>query len=271
MLILIPVSSFEFQKPLNVFGFIKSLRYFGPYYDHELLVVSRPSDKQFGRNVFDLIKDLFPNKANFYLFKQGDGSTGWPEGPNSYWKYTIEYLKEIDNKQPWFWMEMDCIPLKPDWVNILEDAYNKCGKPCFGTIQNTTTVTKEGYKINIAEHLQGTAVYPPNFHELCTIWEYVDQLPTAFDVVTQWEVIPKTADTKLIQQGFRTLNYKFLHDPFRIQGEDNGDMKGIVSYNDPIDPCAIIHHGCKDTSLSDIVISPEYNYWLKEVCKKDAK
>jgi hypothetical protein len=262
MLIIVPVSSYEFQKPLSVLGFIKSLRHFGFYPNHDLLVVSRPSDKHFARSVFDLIKDQFPNKANLHLFKQGDGTSGWPQGPNCYWKYTIEYLKEIDNKQPWFWMELDCIALKPKWADILEEAYHKCGKPCFGTIQNTTNTTEDGYVVNIAKHLQGTAVYPPKFHEICSIWEYVDGLSTAFDVVTQWEVIPNTADTKLIQQGFRTLNYKIHKDPYRIQGEDNGDLGGAVKYDDPLHPEAVVHHGCKDTSLADIVASPEYDSWL---------
>ncbi len=269
MLIIVPVSSYEFQKPLNVLGFIKTLRHFGLCKNHELLVVTRPSDKDFAISVYDLIKDLFPKSSNLHLFSS-DGVIGWPEGPNFYWKETIQHLKNINNDKPWFWMEMDCIPLKPKWADILEKDYIKCGKLCFGTIQDTTTVTKDGYRINIAQHLQGTAIYPPKFHEICTIWEYVDQLPTAFDVVTQWEVIPNTADTKLIQQGFRTINYKFHYDPLRIQGEDNGDLNGVVTYNEPLETDAVIHHGCKDASLADIVTSPEYNYWLKEVCK-DAK
>ena len=268
MLIILPISQNDFNNPLNVFSFIKTLRGFRCYDKHELLVVGRPSAIEYINAVYSLVEDLFPKKK-IHIFEE-NGSYGWPEGPNFYWKQTIEYLKSKDNKLQWFWMELDCIPLKPNWADVLEEEYYKQGKFCLGTVQDTNTITKDMYRITIAKHLQGTAVYPPRVDEICSIWQYVDQLPTAFDVVTQWEIMPHTADTKLIQQGFRTWKYKIHHNPFKIQGEDNGDLGGAVSYNKPLDPEAVIHHGCKDTSLADIVTSPEYNYWLKEVCNGKA-
>jgi hypothetical protein len=262
MLLVVPVSKFEFEKPLNILGFIKSLRHFGPYLNHELLVVSRPSESAFANSVFDLIKDLFPSQfVKIHLFEE-DGESGWPAGPNFYWKQTIEFLKETNNKSPWFWMELDVIPLKYKWLDSLEEEYYKCGKPFLGTIQDTNTVTKDNQKINIAKHLQGTAIYPPKIEEFCSIWEYVDKIDIAFDVICQWEIVPLTHDSKLIQQGFRTFNYKIEQNPFCIRGEDNGDFNGVVKYNDPIRSEAVVHHGCKDISLSNIVTSAQYEYLL---------
>jgi hypothetical protein len=266
MLIVLPISQNDFNKPLNVFSFIKALRKFGPYYKHELLIVTRPSATNYANAVSSLVDDLFSSKR-FHIFDE-DGPSGWPEGPNFYWKNTIEYLISEENKSPWFWMELDCLPLKIKWADVLEEEYYKQGKPCLGTIQDTTTITKDMFRINIAKHLQGTAIYPPRIDKICSIWKYVDQLPTAFDVITQWEIVPNTADTKLIQQGFRTINYKIHNNPFKIQGEDNGDLNGACSYNQPLDPNAVIHHGCKDTSLADIVNSPEYDSLLKDVFNK---
>ena len=60
---------------------------------------------------------------------------------------------------------------------------------------------------------------------------------------------------------------KILNNPFRIQGEDNGDMNGVISFNDPLDPQTLLHHGCKDPSLSNIVTSKEYAN-LKNINKK---
>lgn len=264
VIIVIPVSNNDFSNPLNVFSFIKCLKKFSCYENHELLVVGRPSDFEYVNSVYKLIEDLFPVKR-LYIFNE-NGPSGWPEGPNFYWKKTIEFFKNKENTLPWFWMEMDCIPLKEKWADILEEEYYNKEKLCLGTVQNTYTITKDMYRIIIAEHLQGTAIYPSRVDKICTIWQYVDQLSTAFDVITQWEIMPNTADTKLIQQGFRTCKYKIQHNPFIIRGEDNGDLEGAVSYNNPLDPRAVIHHGCKDTSLADIVTSPIYNYWLKEVC-----
>jgi len=225
-------------------------------------MVGNPSDVSYINAVYGLIEDLFPKKK-IHIFNE-DGPRGWPEGPNFYWKQTIEYLKWEENKLPWFWMELDCVPLKPNWANILEQEYIKNNKPCMGTVQDTTTITKDMYRIVIGKHLQGTAIYPPRVDEICSIWQYVDQLPTAFDVITQWEIMPNTADTKLIQQGFRTHKYKLHFNPFKIQGEDNGDQGGAVSYNTPLNREAVIHHGCKDSSLADIINSAEYKLWLEQ-------
>lgn len=270
MIIVIPVSKSDFKEYLNVFAFIKAVRHFGPYSDHELLIVTRPSDRKYAMVLQDHIAYLFC-KTTMHVFSE-DGPEGWPQGPNFFWKNTIEYFKwqRPENDKPWFWMELDCLPLKSKWPTLLEEEYKKQGKPCLGVLQNTKAVTSDMLCINIAEHLQGTAIYPAKLHEICSIWEYVDRLPTAFDVICQWEIVPNTYNSKLIQQGFRTCNYKIHHNPFKIQGEDNGDPEGAVSYNQPLDTEAVIHHGCKDTSLTDIVTSPEYSYWLNEFCNAKA-
>jgi hypothetical protein len=261
MIIIVPVSRYEFEKTLNMFGFLKALRHFGPYRNHQLLVVSRPTDKIFAKSIFDLSKDLF-SKSSLHVFET-DGESGWPLGPNFYWKETIKHLKESKNKHPWFWMELDVIPLKPKWADILEKEYNLKKKPYMGMLQDTTTTTMDNVQINIAKHLQGTAVYPHNIHEICDIWEYVDKIKIAFDVICQWQIAPNTHDTDLIQQGFRTINYKILENPLMIKGEDNGDYKGITRYDDPINPNAVVHHGCKDDTLANIVTSPTYDIFLK--------
>lgn len=270
MIVVLPISENDCKDTLRVLGFIKSLLHFGPYPKHELLIVTRPSDRKFAQGIQGLIQNAF-RTTTFHVFSE-DGPTGWPQGPNFYWKNTIEYFKweRPENTKPWFWMEMDICPLKRNWADTLEQEYNKKRKLYLGTVQNTTTVTSDHSVINIGRHLQGTAVYPPNLHEVCSVWEYVDRLPTAFDVVCSWEVVPNTHDSKLIQQGFRTINYKMHHNPFRIQGEDNGDLNGVMTYDQPLDPEAVVHHGCKDTSLADIVTSPEYNCWLKEFCNAKA-
>jgi hypothetical protein len=258
MKIVVPISKYEFDRPLSVLGFVRSLRRFGVYGEnHSLLVVSRPSDKAFSKSIFDLIKDLFPGGTEYHLF-DCDGPSGWPQGPNFYWKKTIEHFAVENNTQPWLWMEADLIPLKPNWIDLLEAEYVKAGKPFMGTVNNTTMVTKDKVLINIAQHLQGTAVHPPRVDEFCSIWKFVDNIPKAFDVITQWEVMPHVADTKLIQQGFRTSLYKMTLNPLMIKGLDNGDMNGVVAYDQPISDEAVLHHGCKDSSLADIVNSDEY-------------
>lgn len=262
MKIVVPVSSYEFKEALMILGFLKTFKRFGDYDNHELLVVSRPDDKRHAKAIFDELKDLF-DKKTLHIFSE-NGTTGWPQGPNFYWQQTIQYFKDTDNKDPWFWMEMDMTPLQPKWADLLEQEYKRSNFECLGTVQDSTTITTDHVRIIIAKHLQGTAIYPPRIDKICSIWEYVDKLNTAFDVITQWEIMPHTGDTKLIQQGFRTVKYKLSFDPMELRGEDNGDLNGVVTYDDPINPLAVIHHGCKDATLADIVLSEEYDRFLQE-------
>ena len=267
MLLVVPISKSDLNNSAVAFNmFIKSVCYFGPYKEHELLVVCRPSDKTLGENVLTAFSRLFKT-SNLFVFED-EGPSGWPEGPNSYWKRTIEYLKENNNKLPWFWMEADCTPLKSKWLDLLEKEYKKSKQPCFGLIMDTMTTTTNGYRVTIAKHLQGTAVYPANFHEITTIWEYTDVLKTAFDVITQWEVIPQTENTDLVVQGFQTKNYRirFNSDLNKevLQGEDVGKLtvQGVEGYNYPITKRGLVHHGCKDGTLAQAIMDNNNQKYL---------
>ena len=89
MLIVIPVSVTD-EKLINDFS--DCLNHFGPYSNHELLVVSRPSDILHAVNLLNRIKSKFKT-IDIHAFPE-DGKRGWPQGPNFYWQETIKYLKK---------------------------------------------------------------------------------------------------------------------------------------------------------------------------------
>jgi hypothetical protein len=56
----------------------------------------------------------------------------------------------------WMWLEADAIPIKPNWLSVLQTVYDNCGKPFCGP-------AVEG-----AHHMNGTpAIYPANTPEIC--------------------------------------------------------------------------------------------------------
>jgi hypothetical protein len=75
---------------------------------------------------------------------------GWPQSCNTMFHVTVEYI-ESKGKQPFFWCEPDCIPLKQGWLSALQNEYAKARRPFIGAIFN------HPYR-----HLNGCAVYPPN-------------------------------------------------------------------------------------------------------------
>ena len=251
MLIVIPVSEADANL---IDDFAKVVRFFGPYNKkHELLVVSRPADALHGAKLLTRLSGLF-NKESIYFFEK-DGLTGWPLGPNHYWAETIRHLQyERKNKLPWLWMELDMTPLKHGWIDALEREYKNCGKPFLGVLQNTTTVTHDGIVIPIAKHLVGAAIYPPDIDPYCNIWKYVPKIATAFDVLCEYDLVPHSHHTPLIQHNFRTQKYRYCPLSDCIRGEDHNNFPSGLRFDKPVDPKAVLLHGCDDGSLAKLLV-----------------
>lgn len=240
MKIVIPVSSHD-KDLIN--DFCNVVNFFGPYKNHELLVVTRPSDIRFGLNVFNNLYKLFSD-SKIYMFDD-DGTYGWPQGPNHYWKETIKHLTENNNNLPWFWMELDCTPVKNNWADLMEEEYNRSGNKCLGMIQNLL----QG-DLN-TEHLVGVAIYPPDFATICKSWKDLDDNSLAFDVHCQKEVLPISTNSNIMHHHFRTSNYECTNDG--LKGEIKDFYNSKYNFDKPISKETVIVHGCNDGSLARII------------------
>lgn len=76
----------------------------------------------------------------------------WPQGPNWAFQRTAIYMQP--QGRAWFWMEPDCVPLQPTWLDQWNEEYVKSHKAIMGVI-----VPGMG-------HCNGTAVYPAHFPQL---------------------------------------------------------------------------------------------------------
>lgn len=152
-------------------------------------------------------------------------------GPNSAFRQ-VAWDTYMNKRGPYFWCELDCIPLRKDWLDRLESEYASCGKPFMGS------------KVEIQDvppHMSGNAVYPTNVPELAPMivqrlhWVPKGQsqrFELAFDVAGAKDVLPKAHFTKLIQHIFR-------HKGFQSRSE----------FDATIDPNAVVFHSCKDGSI----------------------
>ena len=128
-----------------------------------------------------------------------------------------------------------------------------------GNFGDTTVVTGEKKLVKLCKHLVGAAVYPPCINEYSKIWTHVPEINTAWDVLCQWEFVPLSHETKLIQFCFRTQNYRKELDvnfPARqiVIGEDTNGFPGEWDFDNPIDfENAVIMHGCNDGSLARLL------------------
>lgn len=251
MLLVIPVSKSDEEMIKPFIDCIKSL---GSCRRHRLLVVAKQEDTDIATNTYNELKGLFSKKSSMHIFDV-DIPVGWPQGPNAYWLQTIKHLQKTDNKEAWLWMEVDCTPLKPKWLDILSREYKKnCKrKPFMGYLHTTTTVTRDEERklIPIGYHLVGAGIYPHNIEDYCETYNDVCRLNIAFDVLIQWYVAPLAHHTSLYQHNFRTCNYKY--DGVDITCDHHTISHPSHTFNVNVDPNAVILHGCKDGSLAEII------------------
>ena len=241
MLIVLPISSADSELAAS---FVEALQVCGPYKGHSLLVVSRPSD---GKHSVDLINNVNRNckfdSASLHWFEE-DGPKGWPLGPNFYWTETIRHLQKENNSLPWLWMELDCTPLKPGWADALEEEYLKCETPFLGMAGWSGEPP--------VKHLVGVAVYPPQVSDHSKLYSEVPSSSIAFDVVCQDEFAPKSTESRLMQHGFRTGNYRQISER-GMRGKHLNGPPGGRQYDQPVREEAVLHHGCEDGSLAQLV------------------
>lgn len=120
-------------------------------------------------------------EVEVYLYPPTPNSA-WPNGPNWAFQHTARHMQP--GRRPWFWMESDCIPLRPDWIGSINQAYNICHRPIFGPI------------VRGMGHCNGTAVYPADFPEMSKAAMLCSDL--AWDGEMKRETIGLTCDASSI-------------------------------------------------------------------------
>lgn len=251
MLIVIPVSSHDASL---IPAFSKAVRHFGAQSGFEAVVVARPSDEGHAQDLKQELDGLF-DSVTVHVFSQ-DGPSGWPLGANFYWSSTIHYVQTVRRSaQPWLWMELDCVPLAKDWAMRLLTEYNLAKMPFMGVKQKTHATDNMGQIAAAGDHMVGAGIYPANISQFSQLWPFVPQMPTPFDVVCQWEIVPRLHDTKLIQHGFRTRKYTRKPDG-TLQGVDENEFPHGIRFDQPVRPDAVLFHGCDDGSLIEAILAP---------------
>lgn len=153
----------------------------------------------------------------------------WPHAPNWVFQHTARYMQR--QRDPWFWMEPDCIALRPGWLSAWNERYFTAGKPIMGFI-----VPQLG-------HCNGTAVYPYHFPTLSR--RAMTCSDVAWDGLMKPETIHMTAHAPdLMCHVWGIRNGKamdFGGDPAVFSTQANVDAW--------VNPTAVLFHRSKNTTL----------------------
>lgn len=173
---------------------------------------------------------------------QGVSEVGWPGAPNQMFAGVVRQLAATRNADAWYYMEVDNTPLTADWLEALATEYHTAGLPFCGAVVDTELLA-DGQPIIDGRHMVGTGVYPADFFGRTLLLNFIpNHLP--WDIYLQWEIVPTTKATELIQNNWATQHYRrdetgqVVCEAAKEHGKAN-----------PVKPGTKILHGCKDGSL----------------------
>jgi hypothetical protein len=129
-------------------------------------------------------------------FVENHGVAQWPQGPNRVFQQVLWFYYHKKLRGPFFWVEPDCVPLTPDWLDLVADEYRRCDKPFMGAV-----VDPNPPKNRAPRHMTGNAVYPDRAYVLAP--RLMEAHHTAWDVHAAPQILPKAHLTKLIQHDWR--------------------------------------------------------------------
>lgn len=181
---------------------------------------------------------------------------GWPGSANSMFRSAIAWAeRESGYRGPLYFFEADNVPLKPSWADDLQDEYLRCGKECLGVVHDTVWTSPDGEKTIDGRHLVGTSIYTIPMSPYCRLWRLIPAgAVTPFDVFLRNDIVPKSANTALIQHNWSTCKYRRSGDQIVCSPSDV--RGGAEHHAQPVRREAVVLHGCKDSSLVNLFSKP---------------
>lgn len=277
MKLVIPVSKVDRHM---IPDFIKCLEKFPVGEEHNLLIIGAKENEEYILDFEKKIKHLFDSSETHII---PDTMLGWPMSCNYYFQQTCAHLKKQEELDAFLWLELDTVPVKENWLDLIAFEY----------YADTTRAVKEkrnpmiylGAKERVYEGRNGELL-PESVagHRMAPVGVYSSEICKApvlnslsmtnrhWTHVIQWYVVKELNDSKLIQNNFRTQNYRSENGEIICDSISN--LAWDVHWNKHIDENAVLIHGCKDGSLVKLLLnntSKDDMKIVKNLTVEDAK
>jgi len=218
---------------LDVLQLIKNLTWMktlGTAKTHDcLLSFDRTTNSLTVQQVKALAKEVFCNvHQTTYYIPQG---TGFPQ--TYAWQHAARTMQKFD--RPWLWLEADAIPLKKQWLSVLQTVYDNCRMPFAGPI------------VGKGMHMNGTpSIFPANTPDLLP--RTMSHTNNAFDVEYKDEMEGKVKDIGHIAVAYWGIKNGMLN---ALEGEAPNFPPGSNHLINQIPKTAVVFHRDKSGSLID--------------------
>jgi len=205
-------------------------RELGTYPRHQALIVFGKQVEENDRLGIIAAAKQCEFKSVAAIAQKEEDARGWPFACNQMFQLGVRWVEDV-GRAPFLWLESDATPLKPGWLDTLEEEYIRVGKPFMGVVYDWVNQTRR------MPHLTGVAIYPANFRRLNPYPLAATKVP--WDCTAPEQTLPRTHRSELFchEWGDRASNV-----PPTFQ--DLASLSVIPSN-------AVLFHRCKDGSLID--------------------
>lgn len=182
---------------------------------------------------------------------------GWPRGTNAAFRNTVRLVHglfkfKFDNHsyRGWLYFETDITPLKADFLNQMHEDYIAKRQPYMGVVGEIKT--KSG---QVIRHMNGAAIYPFGMQFFSDSTMLTENVP--------WDVAGLTGQSfmKLVNDmGHKRYSMHFSTSGYKKLSEGKYEATKTYVGGDPFQVVCdildthLLHHGCKDASLIDLLM-----------------
>lgn len=263
MILFIPVSHKDVERlPLQLALFT----HFGGLENHQVHIMGERQVGNQCQHFANDMRDICPKVEVSVL--DFDPASGWPQAPNEMWFEAVKLFAQY-GRQPVYFYELDSFLLQRGGIDAIEHEYKLSSKPYMGAVVPSRKfrwepagVPREQQKRVYYEegtHMVGAGVYAADVFGRLKMWKYCKLArdpfnnPIAFDHY-QGDELKRNGlhATKLIQHRWSTQNYRMEGN--QIVCDNISDNPYGTDHSGPVDPKAVVLHGCKDESLARLVM-----------------
>lgn len=273
MKIVVPVSLSDCHL-LKQWGDV--VRHFHCGFNHSLHFVFPPSVESYVEKAKEDLRGEFDAIELHRMQIEPQG--GWPYAPNVQF-YQSARIMAADPQSPWLYNELDCLPVRPFAYDAIAARYANAGAPFFGSVNPTFWRDESSGRITPSmigkddTTLSGCAVYPGNLVQRGKCRSMmVDLMKGVGDVSgapkVGWDVHLRfafksegIASSNLIQDNWNTINYRVEGGGVVCDVNDQHETYRKNPHyerrptNKPLGDETVLVHGCKDSSLADLVLA----------------
>lgn len=230
LLVVIAYHSGDYERTTQLLGWISEL---GGARPHSCLLVA---DEGVSPDQRAALGALAKESFDFVARIPAGVKTMW--APNGMFLSAAKWINECC-KQPWLWLESDCIPLKPGWLDDLAEEYDACPMKFMGPLIKQTDQPDLP-----PVHLTGCSIYPPDAYGVFAAIPSLQDKIVAWDIEGAGKVVPRSKNTDLIHHFYGPKDLP----PTFVDTRTADDPKNRVTL-DFIRKDAVLFHRVKDGSL----------------------